>query len=92
MTTHSFNHHPERGQFTLDWGGHTAFVNYDIRDGIWHLLHAEVPVALRGQGVGQVLVERTYAHLNAHGAASVPVCSYIQALLKRHPQWLAPTL
>jgi len=88
MTTsnHPFHHYPDKSQFTLDWNGHTAWIDYDVRDDVWYLLHAEVPAALRGQGVGQVLVEKTYAYLREHGIASVPVCSYIQALVKRHPE------
>ncbi len=81
-----FSHHLDRSQFTLDWNGHIAFVDYEIRNDKWYLLHAEVPAALRGQGVGQVLVEKTYAHLREHGIASLPVCSYIQALVKRNPK------
>jgi uncharacterized protein len=81
-----FEHDPKKQQFTLDWDGHIAWVDYDVRGGTWYLLHAEVPVALRGQGVGQVLVEKTYAHLRAHDIKSVPVCSYIQAIARRHPE------
>ena len=81
-----FHHLPDKSQFTLDWNGHTAWVDYETRGNTWYLLHAEVPAALRGQGVGQVLVEKTYAYLREHDIASVPVCSYIQALVKRHPE------
>jgi predicted GNAT family acetyltransferase len=85
-SNYPFHHNSDNHQFLLDWDGHTAWVDYDIRDNAWYLLHAEVPAALRGQGVGQVLVEKTYAYLREHGIASVPVCSYIQALVKRHPE------
>lgn len=80
-----FQHHPETLRFTLDWNGYLAWVDYDTRNSVCYLLHAEVPVALRGQGVGQVLVEKTYAYLRQNAIQSVPVCSYIQALVKRHP-------
>jgi predicted GNAT family acetyltransferase len=87
---HPFQHHADKHQFTLNWNGHTAWVDYDIRpntakQSVWYLLHAEVPAALRGQGVGQVLVEETYAYLREHAIQSVPVCSYIQVLVKRNP-------
>ena len=85
-SNHPFHHYPDKSQFTLDWSGHIAFVDYEIKGDTWYLLHAEVPVALRGQGVGQVLVEKTYAHLREHGIRSVPVCSYIQALVKRNSE------
>lgn len=81
MLKHNVHEH----QFTLDWHGHIAWVDYEIRGNTWYLLHAEVPAALRGQGVGQALVEKTYAYLREHHIQSVPVCSYIQALVKRHP-------
>ncbi len=84
-SNHPFYHLPDTSQFTLDWNAHTAWVDYEIRNNTWYLLHAEVPVALRGQGVGQVLVEKTYTYLREHGIASVPVCSYIQALVRRNP-------
>jgi uncharacterized protein len=89
-----FHHRPDQAQFTLDWRGHTAWIDYEIKINspstvVWYLLHAQVPAALRGQGVGQVLVEKTYAYLREHGIESVPVCSYIQALVKRHPELAA---
>jgi uncharacterized protein len=85
-SNHPFHHLPDKSQFTLDWNGHTAFVDYQIRGEKWYLLHAEVPAALRGQGVGQVLVEKTYTYLREHAIQSVPVCSYIQALVARNPK------
>jgi uncharacterized protein len=88
-SNHPFQHHPDKSQFTLDWNGHIAFVDYEVKADTWYLLHAEVPAALRGQGVGQVLVEKTYAYLRELGIQSVPVCTYIQALIKRNPEWAA---
>ena len=84
--TPAIQHHPDKSQFTLDWKGYTAWIDYQIRGDVWYLLHAEVPAALRGQGVGQVLVEKTYAYLKANKIASMPVCTYIQAIVKRHPE------
>ncbi len=81
-----FSNQSKLQRFVLDWSGHLAHVDYEIRDHVYYLLHAEVPSALRGQGVGQVLVEKTYAYLHAHQLTCVPVCSYIQAIVKRNPE------
>jgi len=89
ISNRPFHHDNDKHQFTLDWNGHIAWVDYEIRNNKWYLLHAEVPQALRGQGVGQVLVEKTYAYLREFGIASVPVCSYIQAIVRRHPEMIA---
>jgi predicted GNAT family acetyltransferase len=84
--TKSIQLQPEKSQLTLDWNGYTAWVDYEVKDNVWYLLHAQVPTELRGQGVGQVLVEKTYAYLREQGIESVPVCTYIQALVSRDPK------
>jgi len=49
--------------------------------------HTLVPDAYRGQGVAQKLVERGIADARASGTKIVPVCSYVVAQFKRHPEW-----
>ena len=49
--------------------------------------HTGVPDALRGQGVGQALVERLVADARARGLQIVPRCPFVRAMWKRHPEW-----
>lgn len=74
-------------QFELVVEGHTARLEYQ-RDGKrMFLTHTEVPPALEGQGVGRVLVEKVLAYIEEAGMRIVPVCPFVAAYLRRHPEW-----
>ena len=49
--------------------------------------HTGVPDSLRGQGVGQALVERLVADAEAKGLQIVPKCPFVRAMWMRHPEW-----
>ena len=80
-------HEKENKRFTLDINGELAKVEYSIRDGKMYLNHSEVPYNLRGQGIGRVLVEKTFEQLTKEGYTAVAICSYIKAVAKRSERW-----
>jgi predicted GNAT family acetyltransferase len=49
--------------------------------------HTGVPESLRGQGVGQALVERLVADAREQGFKIVPLCPFVKAQYGRHPEW-----
>ena len=49
--------------------------------------HTAVDDSLRGTGVARALVERLVADARSEGFMIVPVCSYVVAQRKRHPEW-----
>ncbi len=51
------------------------------------LTHAEVPMELRGAGVGARLTAGTLELLRARGAKIVPLCPYVVQFIRRHPQY-----
>ena len=77
----------EKGSFEMTVGHNKAFIDYQKKDDIYYLLHTEVAEELRGQGAAEAVVEKTFQHLENHSYKIVPLCSYIQVYLKRHPQW-----
>ena len=80
-------HEKENRRFTLDINGELAKVAYNIRDGKMYLNHSEVPYNLRGQGIGKVLVEKTFEQLTKEGYTAVAICSYIRAIAQRSEHW-----
>lgn len=49
--------------------------------------HTGVPEALRGSGVGLMLVERLVADARAEEVKIVPLCPFVKAQAARHPEW-----
>lgn len=77
---------PERQRYELEVDGGLAFINYR-RDGrVLTLTHAEVPRALRGGGVGSVLVRGALALVRERGDRVVPLCSFVEHYMRRHPE------
>ncbi len=49
--------------------------------------HTGVPPALEGQGIGLKLVERLLADAQKEGFKIVPLCPFVNAQRRRHPEW-----
>jgi predicted GNAT family acetyltransferase len=49
--------------------------------------HTDTPPAFRGKGVAETLVLKAIADARAEGTKIVPLCSYVVAQFKRHPEW-----
>lgn len=49
--------------------------------------HTGVPEAMSGLGVGQALVQRLIADARAEGFRIIPLCPFVKAQYKRHPEW-----
>ena len=79
----------EFGRFEMDTPAGLAYVAYHCAGDVVYLDHAEVPAALEGQGVGSRLVGEVLECLRARDARIVPVCSFIAAYLRRHPEYEA---
>lgn len=73
--------------FEMFVDGHRAFIDYKLRDGVYFLIHTEVPIELEGHGVAAALVEKVFKYFDNNGYKVVPYCAYIKAYLKRHPDW-----
>lgn len=68
-------------------GNDVAFVSYNQRGGIMYLDHSEVPSNYQNQGIGKVLVEKTFEQLHEEGFKAKAICSYIRAVASRSEKW-----
>ncbi len=80
-------HDKENMRFSLNINEELAKVDYSITNGKMYLNHSEVPYNLRGQGIGKVLVEKTFKQLTKEGYKAVAVCTYIKAIARRSDKW-----
>lgn len=83
----NIKHDKDKKQFTLDINGELAKVDYILKNNKMYLVHSEVPYNLRGQGIGKVLVEKTFEQLTKEGYNAVAICSYIKAVASRSEKW-----
>ncbi len=79
----------EKSRFELEVESYTAFIDYKIKDKKIYLIHTEVPAELGGKGVGNAIVLKTLQYCKDNGYAVVPLCPFVAAYIKRHPEWEA---
>ena len=75
-----------RSRFELDVDGATAFTTYRRAAQVVTLLHAEVPAAQSGRGIGSAMVAGVLALLRAGGDKVIPRCPFIARYMSRHPE------
>jgi predicted GNAT family acetyltransferase len=69
--------------------GHEAAIEYVRMGDAYNLLHTFVPEELRGRHVGEELVRGTLDQIKAQGATFLPTCPFVQAFVKKHPEYQA---
>lgn len=77
----------ESERFEMKVGEHTAFIEYKERPNKILLVHTEVPAALEGKGAGTAIIEKTLAYIERNNVKLVPLCPFVAAYIKRHPEW-----
>ena len=77
---------PERRRFEVVVDGAVAGVaRYQERGGRIFFVHTEIDPAFAGQGLGERLVAGALEDLRARGLKLVPLCPFVRAYLRRHP-------
>lgn len=82
-------HDKNKHQFTMEVDGETAKVDYELKDNKMYLVYSEVPFNIRGQGIGKVLVEKTFEKLTEENYKAVAVCGYIKSVARNSEKWKA---
>jgi predicted GNAT family acetyltransferase len=78
---------PTLARYEMDVdGGGVAFIRYRRVDGVVSLLHAEVPAALRGRGLGSRMTRATLDLIRARGDRVIARCPFVAAYLDAHPE------
>ncbi len=76
-----------QNRFELRLQEGVAYVEYlQNKQGIMFLTHTEVPQSLEGNGVGSALIKKVLDHVRAMDVKMAPLCPFIAAYLKRHPE------
>ena len=86
-TAVAVRHNAAEHRFEAEADGHLSVAEYERRgDGII-FTHTFVPAALRGRGMAEALVRSGLAYACDERLRVVPVCSYVAAFIRRHPEY-----
>jgi len=79
---------PTKGRYVIRHEGAEAELTFSITSPTLIIAdHTGVPDAFRGMGAGLALVEALVADARANGFKVVPLCPFVNAQRKRHPEW-----
>lgn len=79
-------HRPEASCFELALGDDVALCVYRRDGDVVALTHTEVPIAHEGRGIAAALVRAALDWARAEGLRVRPLCSYVAAYMRRHPE------
>ncbi len=77
-----------KGRYVLRRNGEEAELTYSITSPTLVIAdHTAVPDSFRGTGAGAALVARLVADARAEGVRIMPLCPFVNAQRRRHPEW-----
>ena len=77
-----------KGRYVIRKDGAEAELTYSIASPALVIAdHTGVPDSFRGSGAGAALVARIVADARAEGFRIMPLCPFVNAQRKRHPEW-----
>lgn len=74
-------------QYEFRVNNHLARIEYIHKLDKIFLTHTEVPSPLEGQGLGSSLVKAVLEDIDQKELTLVPLCPFVAAYIKRHPEW-----
>lgn len=81
-------HGATKGRFVIRKGDEVAELTYSVTTPQLVIAdHTGVPDSFRGTGAGLALVEALVAAARADGFKVMPLCPFVNATRKKHPDW-----
>lgn len=77
-----------KGRYVIRFPEGEAELTYSILTPVKVIAdHTFVPKALEGQGIARRLLDRLLADARAEGFRIMPLCPYVNAQARKHPEW-----
>ncbi|MFN6998378.1 MAG: GNAT family N-acetyltransferase [Aquincola tertiaricarbonis] len=80
-------HRPEIGRFEAIVDGLRCEADYQLDGTTMLMTHTGVPRELEGRGIAAQLVKAALAWAREQGLRVRPLCSYVDAYMRRHTEW-----
>jgi len=83
----ALRHNTEQRRFELDTSAGVAIADYRLSPGVMTIFHTEVPVPMRGRGIGCRLVKGALKEVRKLGLKVVPQCWFVREFIDRNPDF-----
>lgn len=77
----------EKQRFETRVDGQLCVLEYRLIDGTLNIDHVGVPPPVEGRGIADALTEAALQSARQHKLGVVPICPYVVAWLRRHPEY-----
>lgn len=80
-------HDPALGRFACTVDGHPCELDYRLDGRRMTIMHTGVPPEVGGRGIAADLTRAALDTARARGWQVLPLCSYAQTYIRRHPEY-----
>ena len=80
-------HQQDRSRFEILIGEYVAELDYRLKGNIITFTHTGVPPALEGNGIGSLIVRAGLDYARKQDYKVVPRCSFVDAYMRRKPEY-----
>lgn len=77
----------EAGDILVRVGDAVGFEELEVEGSVLTLIHSEVDPPLNGKGVAAAIARAALDYARAHHMTVKPVCPFVAAYIKRHPEY-----
>jgi uncharacterized protein len=75
------------GRFEVQIDGNLAVLDYQLDGQVMTITHTEVPEALGGRGIAGQMAQTALDFAKANQYSVLPLCSFINTYIRRHPEY-----
>ncbi len=86
-TSYTIENNTEKKEYFIDLKEYKPKIEYIKTTDKIFLTHTEVPTELEGKGIGSIMVKFALEDIDKQGLKLVPLCPFVAAYIKRHPEW-----
>ena len=87
MEDYELIHNKDMGRYEFHIDGMIAEAEYRQIEDVMVITHVSVPHPLEGKGIASQLVRKVLEDIKRQGLKVKPVCPFVVAYIKRHPEW-----
>ena len=76
-----------RNRYEYDTQAGAALAFYRLAGGVMTFTHTEVPIALRGRGIGSAMMRAVLGDVRAQGLKVIAACPFVADYIARHREF-----